>query len=131
MGTRTGEGTGTRIEKMVEGRETLGTFGVVTKMGRKTRKGATPTSSQQPQPQNPTSQRDRCIMRRTKVQGRQARDRTGEGGGEAKKRKKNSRLDVGNGGDLGRRRKKHGQEGVGSVDVDQEDLENTKRIVIE
>ena len=67
-------------------------------------------SNQQPQPQNPMPQQDRRIMLRTRAQGREARDRIGEGGGEAKERKKNSkkgyRKDVGNGGNLGGRREK-------------------------
>ena len=41
------------------------------------------SSNQQPRLQNPTPQRDRRIMRRIEV-----RERTGEGGGGAKKRKK-------------------------------------------
>ena len=67
------------------------------------RVGTTPTSNQQPQPQDPTPQRDRRIMCRTRAQGREAGDVTGEGGGKAKKRKKpqkSYRHDVGNGGDL-------------------------------
>ena len=48
----------------------------------------TPTSNQQPQPQDPTPQRDRRIMLKNRAQGREARYRIGEGGGEAKKRKK-------------------------------------------
>ena len=85
--------------------------------------GMTPTSNQQPQPQDPTSQRERRIMRRVRAQGRQARDRIGEGGGEAKKRKqpmKNYRRDVENGGDSGGRRKKNADKSVGSVDADPE-----------
>ena len=62
------------------------------------------TSNQQPQPQDPTPQRDRRIMRRARAQGREVSDRTaGEGGGGAKKRKKSHnsyRCDVENGGDF-------------------------------
>ena len=59
-------------------------------------------------------------MRRARAQGREARDRIGEGGEEAKKRKKpqkSCRRDVGNRGE------KRRQESVGSVDVNPEDLE--------
>ena len=72
------------------------------------RGGVTPTSNQQPQPQGPTPQRDRRAMRRTRAQGREARERIGEGGGKDKKCKKlqNSyKRDVKNGGDLGGGRK--------------------------
>ena len=54
----------------------------------------------------------------------------GEGGGEAKKRKKPQkryRLDVENGGDLmSGKRKKRRQKSIGSVDVDPENLEDRK-----
>ena len=50
------------------------------------RGGATPTTDQQPHPQDPTPQRDCHIMRRTGVQGQEATDRIGKGGGEAEKR---------------------------------------------
>ena len=89
-------------------------------------KGATPTSNQQPQPQDQTPQRDRRIIWKTKAQGREARHKIWEGGGEVKmceKRQKSCRRDVKNGGDSGgggRRR----QDSVGSVDVDPEDPEN-------
>ena len=46
------------------------------------RRRATPTSNQQPQPQDPTPKRDRRIILRTRAQGREARARIGEGGGE-------------------------------------------------
>ena len=39
MGARTGVGTGTRIEVIEEGRESLGTLQVVIEVGRKTREG--------------------------------------------------------------------------------------------
>ena len=68
------------------------------------RRRATPTSKQQSQPQDLTPQRDRRIMLSTRAQGRETRDRTGEGSGELKKRKKphkSCRRHVGNGGDLG------------------------------
>ena len=48
--------------------------------------GTTPTSNPQRQPQDSIPQRDRRIMRRTRSQRRKARDRIGEGGGEANKR---------------------------------------------
>ena len=70
---------------------------------------------------------NRRIMRRTRAQEQEAKDRIGEGGGEAKKSKKpqkSYRRDVENGGDLGGKRKKRRQESIGSVDVDPEDLEN-------
>ena len=56
-----------------------------------------------------------------------ARDRIGEGGEEAKKRKKPQeiyRRDVENGGDLGGKRKECRQESIGSIDVDPEALDN-------
>ena len=68
-------------------------------------------------------------MLRTRAQGREARDRIGEGGGEAKKRKKphkSCRRDVGNGGDMGGNRTKRRQESVGSVAADPDSLENNK-----
>ena len=61
-------------------------------------------------------------MRRTRAQGREPRNKTGEGGGEVKKLKKlqkNYRRDVEDGRDLGGwLEKKRRQESVGSVDVD-------------
>ena len=57
----------------------------------------------------------------TVAQGREAGEPIGEGGGEAKKRKKphkSCRRDVGNGGALGGNRKKCRQENVGSVAAD-------------
>ena len=68
-------------------------------------------------------------MRRTRAQGREARDRIGEGGGEAKKRKKtqkSDRLDGEDKIDLGGRRKTRRQESAGLVNVDPEDLYNRK-----
>ena len=73
------------------------------------RRQATPTSNQQPHPQDPMPQRDRRIMPKTRAQGREARDGIGEGRGEVKKRNKppkNCRRNVKNGGDLGGKRKK-------------------------
>ena len=93
------------------------------------RGGPTLTSNPQPEPQDPAPQRHRRIMRRTRAQGRETRDRVGEGGSEAKKRTKSHkryRRDVGNWGDLGGRRKKRGQKVISSVDVDPKDLENRK-----
>ena len=49
---------------------------------------ATRTSNQQPQPQDPTPPGNRWIMLRTRIQRREARDRIGEGGEQAKKSKK-------------------------------------------
>ena len=73
-------GTGTRIERGVEGRESA-------------KGGLTPTSNQQPQPQDLKPERDHRIMRRTidRAEVRVAMDRIGEGGGGAKKRKKTQR----------------------------------------
>ena len=48
--------------------------------------GARPMSNQQPRPQDPTPPRDHRIVRRTRAQGRKARDGIGEGGGETNKR---------------------------------------------
>ena len=68
------------------------------------RRRAKPTSNQQPQPQDPTPQRDRRTMPRTRAQGQEAGGRFGEDGGEAKERKKshescNNRRHVRNGRD--------------------------------
>ena len=51
-----------------------------------------PTGNQEPQPQDPTSQRERYIMRRTRVQGREARFGIGdvEAGTKKGKRPPNS-----------------------------------------
>ena len=60
-------------------------------------------------------------MRRTRVQGREVRVRTGEGkrrGEEAKKNKKSYRRDEKNGGYEGGRRKKRKWENAGSAGVD-------------
>ena len=112
MGERTGARTGTKIERRVEGRESLGTFIVVVEVGRKDVKGgATPTSSQQPQPQDPTP---------PARPSHHAKDQSpGTGLGRAKERriseKKNEdsfRRDVGNQGDLGRRRKDVDKKGL-------------------
>ena len=74
------------------------------------RRWATPTCNQQLQPQDPMPQRaGRIMLKKTRAQERETRERIGEGGGEAKKRKKlhtRCRRDVGNGGDLGGNRKK-------------------------
>ena len=62
-----------------------------------------------------------------RAQGREARDRIGEGGGEAKKCKKSlksCRRDVGSGRDLDGKREKYRQEIVGSVAADPDNLEN-------
>ena len=59
-----------------------------------------------------------------RAQGREVRDRIGEGGGESKKRKKphkSCRRNVGNGADLGGNREKLGQQ---SVDLVAADLDN-------
>ena len=103
-------GMGARIEMRVERRENPGSYEVVIEVDRRTQGGpeATPTSNQQPQPQDPMPQRDRRIMRRTRAQGREAKEEIGEGRGEAKKRKKpqrSCRRVVGNVLDLGGRRK--------------------------
>ena len=41
--------TGTRMKRRVEGKQSLGTCEVIADVGRKTEKGVTPTSNQQPQ----------------------------------------------------------------------------------
>ena len=61
-------------------------------VGRRERGGGIPTSNQRPQLKGRTPQRDRRIMRRATAQGREARDRIGEGGGEAKTRRKPQKL---------------------------------------
>ena len=75
----------TRIEMRVEGRESQGRN--TRDCGRRERV----TSNQQPQPQYSTPQRDRRIMLRTRAQGRGARNRIENGGGEVKERKKPQR----------------------------------------
>ena len=63
---------------------------------------ATPTSNQQPQPQDPTPQQDGRIILKTRAQGREGQDWGGRRRGEeAQKKQRNCRRDVGNGGDLG------------------------------
>ena len=62
MGARTGVGmgTGSRLEGRVEGKESLGNGRSSNRDGSEDAKGgATPTSCQQPQPQDPTPQQDR------------------------------------------------------------------------
>ena len=88
----------------------------------------TPTSPQQPQPQDPTPKRDSRIMRRTIAQVWEARETIGEGGREVKKRKRSQkryRRHVENGEHLGGRRNQRRQESIGSVDVGSEDLKNS------
>ena len=71
---------------MMDGRESLGSGN---RGGSETaRGGATSMSNQTPQPQDPTPQRNCHVTRKTRAQGREATDGIGEGGGEAKKRKK-------------------------------------------
>ena len=77
-----GEKVWTRIEMRVEGRESPGRN--TRDCGRRERV----TSNQQPQPQYSTPQRDRRIMLRTRAQGRGARNRIEDGGGDVKERKK-------------------------------------------
>ena len=70
--------------------------------------GARPTSNQQPQPQDLMPQRYRRTMRMTRAQGRETRDRIGEGGEDAKKREKFQKAykrDMEDGGDLDGRAK--------------------------
>ena len=98
-GAGTGAEAGARTRTRIEMRVESGTRGG----SEDARERATPTSNRQPQPQDPTSRRDRCIMLKIRAQGREARDRIGEGSGEAKKRRKpqkSCRRDVENGGDL-------------------------------
>ena len=94
------------------------------------RRRATPKSNEQPQPQDPTPQRDHCIMLKTRAQGQAARDRIGKGEGEAGRRNKpdkSCRRDVRNGGDSGGKRGKHSQESAGSVAGDPVNIENSKQ----
>ena len=69
-------------------------------------------------------------MQKTRAQGRDTRSyRIGEGGGEAKKRKKphkTFRGDVENMGGSGGKGKKYRQERVGSVAADPDNIENIK-----
>ena len=88
---------------------------------------ATPTTNQQPQPQDPTHQRFHCTMLRVRAQGWKERNIIGQGGEEAqncKKQHKSCRRSVGNGGDLGGKRRKRKHESVGSVAADPDYLEN-------
>ena len=88
-----------------------------------------PTGNQYPQLQDPTPQRKRRIMRKTRAQGRQARGGIGEEGREAKKRKKqlkNYRNKVASGGDLVGRSKKRRQEIISSVGAHRGYLKNSK-----
>ena len=80
-----GEKVRTAIEMRVEGRESPGR--TTRDCGRRERV----TSNQQPQPQYSTPQRDRRIMLRTRAQGRGARNRIEDDGGEVKERKKPQR----------------------------------------
>ena len=67
------------------------------------RQGMMPTGNRQPQPQDPKSQRDRSIKRRTTVHGREVRiwaEVGEEGSKQHKKPLKSYTRDVGNGGDL-------------------------------
>ena len=96
MGARTGAGTRSRIDMNVEGKESLGTFKVVIEVGWKTREG----KRRQRVASSDTPQRGRRIMRRTRAQRREARDKIGDGGVKAKQRKifqKSYRRDVENG----------------------------------
>ena len=72
--TRMGAGAGARagtetiIEMRVEREESPGIYKVISRGGSEdTIEGATPTSDQQPKPQDPTPQRDHHIMLRTKA----------------------------------------------------------------
>ena len=79
--------------------------------------------------QRPAPQRDRRIILRPRAQGREARNRIGQGGGDAKKSKqlhKSGRRHVENGGDLGGNRGKRRHESVDSIAADPDNLE--KRI---
>ena len=106
-GARTG--TRTRDETRVEGggKRELGNLKSSNRGGSEdARRGARQTSSHKPHSQDPTPQRDRRIMRRTRAQGREARDRIGKGGKKRTKIQKSYIRDVGNGGDLGGTRTK-------------------------
>ena len=86
MGTRMRAGSQTRVEQIMDGRESLGSGN---RGGSEAaREGATSISNQPPQSQDPTPQRNRPVTRKTRDQGREARNGIGKGGGEAKKRKK-------------------------------------------
>ena len=106
-----------RIDRRMEGKESLGTYEVVIEMGWKTREvGDANESTTAPIP-SPTTQRGRRTMRRTKAHGRrtraprqdEARDRIGEKRGEGRKcntSQKSYRCDVEKEVDLGGRRNK-------------------------
>ena len=76
--------------------------------------------------------KDRRVMRRARVEGREARDKIGEGGGGVKKLKKlqkSCRRDVKSEEDLlSGRRKKRRLESVGSVDVDSGHVHDRKEV---
>ena len=81
----------------------------------------TPMSNQPPQPQDSMPQQERCIMRRTRAQGWEMKDRIEEGGegtNNRKKCQKRYRHHVQNEVDLGGRGEKRRRENIVSVDVD-------------
>ena len=85
--------------------------------------------NQKPQPQEPTSQRDRRIMLRTRAQGIEARGRIGERVKEWRRSAINTtrvscRRDVGKEGDLGVERKKRRQESGSPVAADPDTLDS-------
>ena len=82
-GTGMGKGTGTKTEGEREPGNLRSDIGGT----EEPRGGPTPMSNQQPRPQEPTPQQDRCIMRRARAQGREARNGTVEGEGGATKPK--------------------------------------------
>ena len=85
----------------MERKESLGIYQVTYGGGAEdVREGMTSTGNQQPL--DPTARRKRGIVRRTRAQGREERNGTGEGGGRAKKSKKtltSPRREVENEGD--------------------------------
>ena len=71
----------------VGGRESLGTFEVIRDGAQDAREGVTPTSNQQPQPQDPTPQRDRRTMQMPSAKEREARDMELIGAGRGGRRR--------------------------------------------
>ena len=111
MGSGTGPGIWTKTEGRAKGRRSPEKEPGNPRSGCRggtgdAREEATLTSNQSPQPQGLMPQQVRCIMRRIRAQVGQAKDRTEEGEGGAKKCK-SSQLSCGrvveNGEDLGAR----------------------------
>ena len=92
----------------------------------------TTSGNKQPQPQDPTIERERRIMRRIRAQRRAAKREAGSSRGEEGRRSPinltpvhNYRGEVENGGELGVRGRKRTRQSVGSVGADRGCLSET------